>query len=99
MEETVPILGRLFKVKVIVEGCQTEDREGRCCLYESTAQNKRITIWKLRTFEVVDLDGIKGTKVTECIEGRCPGWLRWFVERNCRMAHREQVDAYLTLFN
>lgn len=51
MEETVPILGGLFKAKVIVEGCQTEDREGRCCLYESTAQNKRITIRKLRTFE------------------------------------------------
>lgn len=40
MEETVPILGGLFKAKVIVEGCQTEDREGRCCLYEYCAKQE-----------------------------------------------------------
>lgn len=99
MEETVPFLGGLFKTKVAIEGSQTEDREGRCCLYESVASKQNLTIWKLRSFEEVEVDGKMETKVDERIEGRCPGWLKWYVGRTCRNSHKAHMEAYHTLFN
>ncbi|KAI5838418.1 hypothetical protein DFP73DRAFT_564947 [Morchella snyderi] len=96
LEEKMPFMKGLFKNKVTVRGSQTADWEGRCCLYESVAEKQGVFIWKLRTFE--EVEGGK-TRVTELIEGSCQGWMRYFVEKECKRANLAQMEKYHTLFN
>lgn len=84
LQETVPLLFGLTKTVVHLEGTLTWDVDAQLALYESQS-DKGISVWKLRRFE--EVEGNK-TRVTETIEGICPGWQRIIVQRETTKGHR-----------
>lgn len=82
--ETVPMLFGLIKKDVHLTGTLTWDYDAKLALYESCSDSG-IFVWKLRTFE--EAEGGK-TRVTEKIEGVCPGWLRAIVQQATTKSHR-----------
>ncbi|KAE9402892.1 hypothetical protein BT96DRAFT_973989 [Gymnopus androsaceus JB14] len=90
--ETVPLLFVLFKSNVILNGTIT---------WESNA-----LVWKVRTFEEVEIDdgtgtdttNAKATKVSERIEGKCLKWMRRIMQKEAKKGHTAHVNSYHTLF-
>lgn len=109
MTETVPLLFGLIKSHVRLTGtyCWAEFEEGATSAYtvhETIADGVGITIWKLRLLEEVEVDPgegqekVKGTRVTERIEGWAPAWARPISQYVCASVHREQMEKFHTLF-
>lgn len=84
-EETVPIAGGLVKHKVRLAGSQTWDDEARVAVYETVGEDMGIVVWKLREFEELESGR---TRVKERIEGSCPGWTKWIVQRQTVKLHQ-----------
>lgn len=91
--ETVPIFFGLFKSRVEITGTLTWDEEARVALYESVT-NHGIVVWKLRELEELEEGGKQRTRVKETIKGRCPGWMRFIVQREADKGHRCGFSTY-----
>jgi hypothetical protein len=87
LQETVPVLFGLIKKRVNLSGTLTWDEEAKVALYE-TYSDTGIVVWKVRMFkEVEGKDGKMSTMVSENIEGRCPPWMQWMVQKEATKAH------------
>jgi len=86
LEETVPILFGLTQKKVEIQGTLTWDDDAKVALYETLAGD--VETWKLKEFVEVEEDGKVKTRVTETIEGRCPWWMKSFVQKVVTKSHR-----------
>lgn len=82
MTEIVPVLFGLIQKSVNINGTVTWDEDAKVSLYESVAGSNIFT-WKLRVFE--EEDG--KTRVSERIEGHCPGLLRSIVQKETTKGH------------
>lgn len=87
LQETVPLLFGLIKTKVEIVGAQTWDENAKVALYE-TVTNQGILVRKLRVFKEIEDDGIKKTSVSETINGTCPMWMKFIVQREATKGHR-----------
>ncbi|KAJ3762640.1 hypothetical protein EV360DRAFT_35288, partial [Lentinula raphanica] len=83
MTETIPLFMGLLKNDVVLRGTLTWDEDARVALYESESSGG-VQVWKVRLFEEVDEDS---TRVSERIEGLCPRWMRWIVQREAEKGH------------
>ncbi|KAJ3830054.1 hypothetical protein F5880DRAFT_1469228, partial [Lentinula raphanica] len=83
MTETIPLFMGLLKNDVVLRGTLTWDEDARVALYESESSGG-VQVWKVRLFEEVDEDS---TRVSERIEGLCPRWMRWIVQREADKGH------------
>jgi len=99
MTETVPLLFGLIKSHVRLMGtyCWVDLEEGATSaytVYESIADGIGLTIRKLRFLEEVEVDvgegkeKVKGTRVTERIEGWAPALARPVAQYVCAEVHR-----------
>lgn len=109
MTETVPLLFGLIESHVRLTGtyCWVDLEEGATSaytVYESIADGTGITIWKLRFLEAVEVDvgegkeKVKGTRVTERIEGWAPALPRPVAQYVCAEVHRS-VFLFLVSFH
>ena len=99
MTETVPFLFGLIKSHVRLTGtyCWGDLEEGATSAYtvhETIADGVGITIRKLRFLEEAEVnvgegkEKVKGTRVTERIEGWAPAWARPIAQYVCANVHR-----------
>ena len=99
MTETVPLLFGLIKSHVRLTGtyCWGDLEEGATSAYtvhETIADGVGITIRKLRFLEEAEVnvgegkEKVKGTRVTERIEGWAPAWARPIAQYVCANVHR-----------
>ncbi|KAJ3714066.1 hypothetical protein C8R42DRAFT_592050 [Lentinula raphanica] len=95
MTENIPLFLGLLKTDVVLRGTLTWDEDARVALYESESSGG-VRVWKVRLFEEVDEDS---TRVSERIEGLCPRWMRWIVQREAEKGHIAHMNEYHTLFS
>lgn len=88
LQETIPLFFGLIKRTVDIVGTVTWDDDTKVSLYESVTEGQGIEVWKLREFAEVEVDGKVMTRVTETIEGKCPGWLRFIVQNEVVKSHK-----------
>ncbi|KAJ3840834.1 hypothetical protein F5878DRAFT_532872 [Lentinula raphanica] len=94
MTETIPLFLGLLKTDVVLRRMLTWDEDARVALYESESSSG-VRVWKVRMFEEV---GVSTTRVSERIEGLCPRWMRWIVQREAEKGHIAHMNEYHTLF-
>lgn len=87
MHENIPLLFGLVKKLVEIRGTLSWDEDARVALYESITDSG-ITVWKLREFEEVNVEGAPATRVSERIEGLSPAWLKLIVQSETTKSHK-----------
>lgn len=95
MVERIPVAFGMLNNDVKIVGTQVMIPEARLHIYESSANNGVVKIYKLRRFFAVnELE----TRIEELIVGKTNRLLRYHTQSACRKAHQEHMRSYQSLF-
>lgn len=84
---------KYFGISILVEvlGTQVMSERAKIHIYESSANNGKVNIYKVRKFLP---EGESHTRIEERIDGKTSWMLSGFVGRECRRAHATHVSRY-----